>query len=74
MQKLKFKTSLKCEGCVEAVKPFLNKVQGIVSWEVDIESPNKIIEVITDTATEEEIIKAIEAAISEAGYTVERIE
>lgn len=74
MQKLKFKTSLKCEGCVEAVKPFLNKVKGIVSWKADLESSNKIIEVTTDTATEDEIIKAIEAAISEAGYTVERIE
>ncbi len=73
MKKLKFKTNLKCNGCVNAIKPHLEKVDGIVSWDVDLKKPNKIIEVTTDTASEEEIQKAIEAAISEAGYTVELI-
>ncbi|MFO7939247.1 MAG: cation transporter [Bacteroidales bacterium] len=73
MKTLKFKTSLKCNGCVNAIKPYLDKVEGIVSWNVDLKSPNKIVEVTTDTASEEEIQKAIEAAISEAGYSVELI-
>jgi len=73
MKTLKFKTSLKCNGCVNAIKPHLDKVEGIVSWNVDLKSPNKIVEVTTDTASVEEIQKAIEAAISDAGYSVELI-
>jgi len=59
MKTLKFKTSLKCNGCVNAIKPHLDKVEGIVSWNVDLKSPNKIVEVTTDTASVEEIQKAI---------------
>ena len=73
MKTLKFKTSLKCNGCVNAIKPHLDKVEGIVSWNVDLKNPNKIVEVTTDTASVEEIQKAIEAAISDAGYSVELI-
>lgn len=73
MQTLRFKTSLKCGGCVNAIKPYMDNIKGIESWDVDLSSPNKIVEVVTNTATPEEIIKAIEKGIAEAGYTVEQI-
>jgi copper chaperone len=68
MQTLKFKTSIKCEGCVETISPRLNSLKGIVSWQVDLEDPERILEVLTDTATEEEII----AAVRENGYKIEK--
>jgi copper chaperone CopZ len=38
---------------------------------VDLNSPDRIVEVVTDSASTEEIRRAIERGISEAGYTVE---
>jgi len=54
-----------------AIKPYMDNIEGIRSWDVDLNSPNKIVEVVTDTASTEEIQEAIEKGISEAGYTVE---
>ncbi len=71
MKKLRFKTNLKCGGCVNAITPYMNEIEGIESWDVDLNSPNKIVEVVTKSASAEEIRKAIEKGISEAGYTVE---
>jgi copper chaperone CopZ len=71
MKKLRFKTNLKCGGCVNAITPYMNEIEGIESWDVDLNSPNKIVEVVTKSASAEEIRQAIEKGISEAGYTVE---
>ena len=35
MEILKFKTNIKCGGCVETVTPFLNEEQSIRNWQVD---------------------------------------
>lgn len=71
MKTLRFKTNLKCAGCMHAIKPYMDEIEGIQSWDVDLNSPNKIVEVVTTSADPEEIRKAIERGISEAGYTVE---
>ncbi len=73
MQTLRFKTDLKCAGCMYAIKPYMDALEGIESWNVDLESKEKIVEVVTKTASKEEIKKAIEDAISEAGYSAELV-
>lgn len=73
MSTLKFKTNLKCAGCMYAIKPYMDNLKGIKSWDVDLESKDKIVEVVTDTATPEEIKEAIEKAIGEAGYSAQLI-
>jgi copper chaperone CopZ len=73
MQTLRFKTDLKCAGCMYAIKPYMDALEGIESWEVDLDSKDKIVEVVTKTATKDEIKKAIEDAISEAGYSAELV-
>jgi copper chaperone len=69
MKTLKFKTNIKCGGCIAAVTPFLNKVQGIENWEVDTVNPDKILTVNADNLSAEEVLTAIKAA----GYTAESI-
>ncbi len=69
MTDFKFKTNIKCGGCIAAVTPFLDKVNGIEKWEVDTTIPEKVLTVtcnLTDTTS-------IENAVKEAGYTIERI-
>ena len=68
MKTLKFKTNIKCGGCIAAVTPHLNKLEGI-KWEVDTVNPDKVLTVETENVSPEEVI----FKIKEAGYTAETI-
>ena len=69
MSTLKFKTTIKCSGCLANVTPHLNAADGIEKWEVDIMNPNKILTVETAGASESDVI----AAVEKAGYTAEKV-
>ena len=69
METLKFKTNIKCGGCVATVTPSLNAVEGVESWQVDTANPNKVLTVQAATATAEDVKKAVEAA----GYKAESL-
>ncbi|WP_420317872.1 heavy-metal-associated domain-containing protein [Ekhidna sp.] len=69
MNTLKFKTTIKCSGCLANVTPHLNAAEGIEKWEVDIMNPNKILIVETAGASEGDVI----AAVEKAGYTAEKV-
>jgi len=73
MKTLRFKTNLKCAGCMYAIKPYMDQIEGIRSWDVNLKSSKKIVKVKTDAADYEEVRQAIEEGISEAGYTAERM-
>lgn len=66
MQTLKFKTTIKCNGCINAVTPFLKKSNNISKWSVDLESPDRIMTVETEGDTEE-----VKELLNEAGYKAE---
>ena len=70
METLKFKTNIKCGGCIATVTPFLNQVNEIKNWEVDTVNPDKIltVEAENNIAAEDIISK-----IKEAGYSAESI-
>ena len=70
METVKFKTNIKCSGCLGKVTPFLNESAGANNWQVDIENPDKILSIgANDGISPEVIIKAIQ----QAGYKAERI-
>ena len=62
MNALKFKTTIKCGGCIATVTPFLNKIDGISNWSVDTNSPDKILTVETETVSPEEITNTLKTA------------
>jgi copper chaperone CopZ len=64
---VKFKTNIKCGGCIATVTPFLNETVGEGHWQVDIQDPNKILTADTSAATATEIKQSIE----KAGYKAE---
>ncbi len=68
METIKFKTDIKCMGCVAKVSPHLNETIGQENWEVDITSPSKILTVsgVADEAK-------VKEALQKAGYKAERI-
>lgn len=68
MNTIKFKTNIKCTGCLAQVSPALNETAGKDNWQVNLESPDKILTVSTDLNPEELI-----DAVKSAGYTAEQI-
>lgn len=64
----KFKTNINCSGCVENVKPFLDHVEGIENWEVDTNSPDKILKIKGNVSSSIIIEK-----VKEAGFNIEKI-
>jgi copper chaperone len=68
MDTFKFKTTIKCSGCVAKVTPFLNEAVGAAKWEVDTENPSKVLTV----SGEKDRTKVIEA-VEKAGFKAEAI-
>jgi len=69
MKTLKFKTNLKCNGCISAITPAMNNIQGIASWKVDLASPERLLTVECDPEKTDEILDGIR----KAGYEIELI-
>ena len=69
MKTLKFKTNINCAGCVSKVTPFLNKQEGVESWEVDTINPDKILTVESNGASEEDV----KATLQKIGFTAESV-
>lgn len=69
METIQFKTNLKCSGCIATVTPVLNEIAGKDNWEVDLQSPDKLLTVATDKASKEEI----QQAVKKAGYEAEAL-
>ena len=65
MQTKKFATNINCRSCLRTVTPFLNEVEGIENWSVDVNVPEKVL-TVDGAADEQTIIKAVE----EAGFDV----
>jgi copper chaperone CopZ len=71
METIKFKTTIKCSGCVATVTPYLNEAVGANNWQVDTQTPEKILTVQTnDQSKEKEVIQKLQAA----GYKAEKID
>ena len=67
MKVLTFTSNIACNGCVSKVKPFLDELEGLATWQVDIENPKKILTVETDELSTEQI----QEAVAKAGYRLE---
>lgn len=70
MESLKFKTNINCGGCIKAVRPFLDEVQGIDNWTVDTENPDKILSVEGAKLDASLILEAV----NEAGFEILAVE
>ncbi|KAA9341206.1 copper chaperone [Larkinella humicola] len=56
-------------GCVAAVTPFLNNIDQVNGWNVDTDSPEKILMVqVTDHRIGTLVIKAVGQAAYQADY------
>jgi copper chaperone len=70
MEHIRFKTSIKCNGCIATVTPFLVNLEGLESWSVDLSDPQRILTADLSGIGPEEVI----AALRKAGYTAELVD
>ena len=68
METLKFKTTIKCSGCLGKATPYLDALAGEDNWEVDIQSPEKVLTVLAGDVTNAE---AVINAVQQAGFKAE---
>jgi copper chaperone CopZ len=68
-KELKFKTNIKCMGCVSQVSDALNGAVGADNWAVDIQSPDKPLTVRGENLDAETVI----AAVTKAGFRAEAV-
>ncbi|MBL6449016.1 copper chaperone [Fulvivirga sp. 29W222] len=62
MNTIKFKTNIKCMGCLETVKPQLDQLPEVKTWEVDLGSQDKILTVeATDASGLQKVVDALKA-------------
>jgi copper chaperone len=69
MKTVKYKTNINCNNCIQSVTPFLNELDNLDSWKVDIDNPDKILEVELDDDNDAGVVKAVE----QAGYKIEKV-
>ena len=63
----KFKTTIKCSGCVAKVTPFLDEAVGQGNWNVDIENPSKVLTVTVEAG------EKAKQAVEKAGFKAEEL-
>ena len=56
----KFKTNINCGGCVAAVKPILDNIDNLDSWQVDTSSKEKTLTLQCNAETKNAAIQAVE--------------
>lgn len=61
-----FTTNINCGSCVRSVTPFLDEVEGVTIWRVDVEDERKVL-TVEGTASEDAIRKMVE----EAGFNIQ---
>ena len=66
MEKMQFKTNLKCQGCVDKIAKEFDSNGQIKNWKVDLSSSDKTLEVETSLSQSE-----IQALVNKSGYKAE---
>lgn len=61
-KKIQFKTNINCSGCVAAVKPYLDRIEGICEWDVNTAESDKILTVKSAGVTEQQVMEVVQKA------------
>ncbi len=69
METLRFKTNLKCSGCVSNITAGLESFDAIEKWTVDLESPDKVLELEAAEDISDDVIESVK----KAGYQISQL-
>lgn len=65
---MKFQTNINCSGCIAQVKPYLDKIEGLETWDVDTRNPKKYLSVEGNISQE-----AVVEAVHSAGFEIKPV-
>lgn len=65
----RFRTNIMCGGCIAKITPALDGAEGVASWSVALETPDRVLTVVPNGIGEEELLQMVRAA----GFTIERL-
>ena len=69
MNIIKFKSNIKCNGCIAAINDKMNELVGENKWQVDLNSDDRILTVESDDIS----AKDVSEELSKLGYLAEEI-
>lgn len=69
MSNIRFKTTMKCGGCVAAVTPGLDAIKEVHSWKADVSGAEKTLTIDADETAVPKVIEVLE----KSGFKAERI-
>lgn len=61
-----FVTNINCVSCVRSVSSFLDNLEGVTIWRVDVEDDRKVL-TVEGTASEAQIMEVV----ADAGYDIQ---
>ena len=59
MKKQQFKTNINCGNCLSKVTPILNAESRVKSWEVDLNSEDRVLTVESEDMSAEDVFKTV---------------
>lgn len=59
MKTQKFKTNINCSNCLAKVTPILNAEARVKSWQVDLESDDRILTVESEDMNADDVFKTV---------------
>jgi copper chaperone len=65
MNTLLFKTNIHCGNCLRSVGPFLDELEEIAEWSVDLQHPDRLLTVVAQGSL---LPDQIVATVEEAGF------
>jgi copper chaperone CopZ len=68
MENLKYKTSIKCNGCVSNVQDYLNNHPNIDQWEVDLNDVDRTLTICVTSIDEVDL----KTSMQDLGYSIEK--
>ncbi len=69
MKELKFKSNINCTGCLSKVRPVLDNEEKIETWEVDLQSDDRVLTVKTNDME----VKEVQEKLAEVGFEAKEI-
>ncbi len=69
MKELKFKSNINCTGCLSKVRPVLDNEEKIETWEVNLQSDDRVLTVKTNDME----VKEVQEKLAEVGFEAKEI-
>ena len=70
MKTVVFNSTMKCQGCIDKVKTYLDEEAQIKEWDVNLTNPGKTLKIVReDSLTDDEVV----SKVKDLGYVLTKV-